>query len=65
MAGALGLKLGGPRVYAGETVADHWMGHGRPDAAPADIRVALRLYRTACILQAVVVGAIAGFTLAL
>ena len=65
MAGALRLKLGGPRVYAGEAVDDAWMGNGRADAAPADIRAALRLYRAACIIQAAAVAAIAGLTLAL
>lgn len=65
MAGALGLKLGGPRVYASETVNDAWMGDGKAEATPADIRAALRLYRAACIIQAVAVAAIAGLTLAL
>ena len=59
MAGALGLRLAGPRVYAGVTVDDHWMGDGTADAASTDIRRALRLYRTACLLQAVVVAALA------
>lgn len=57
MAGALGLRLAGPRVYGGVTVEDHWMGHGRADATAADIRRALRLYRMACAIQA---GAVAG-----
>ena len=48
MAGALGLALAGPRVYGGVVVADAEMGAGgRRDATPADIRRALRLYRTA------------------
>ena len=59
MAGALGLRLAGPRVYAGITVDDHWMGDGTAAAGPADIRRALRLYRTACLLQALVVAALA------
>ncbi len=50
MAGALGLKLAGPRRYGEKWVEDHWMGSGRADAGAADIRHALRLYRTACIL---------------
>lgn len=45
MAGALGLKLAGPRRYGNEGwVEDHWMGDGRADAGPADIRRGLRLY---------------------
>jgi adenosylcobinamide-phosphate synthase len=65
MAGALGLKLGGPRVYSGATVEDHWMGHGRAAVTAFDIRAALRLYRTACIAQGATVGAIAAVTLVL
>jgi adenosylcobinamide-phosphate synthase len=48
MAGALGLKLAGPRVYDGVEVDDGHMGDGRRDATPADIRRALALYRRAC-----------------
>ena len=59
MAGALGLRLAGPRVYAGITVDDHWMGDGTAEAGPADIRRSLRLYRTACLLQALAVAALA------
>ncbi len=43
MAGALGLRLAGPRVYGGLRVDDAWMGDGRADAGPADIDRALRL----------------------
>ena len=45
MAGALGVRLGGPRSYGGQTVELAWMGEGLPDAHPADIRAGLRLYR--------------------
>ncbi len=48
LAGALGLRLAGPRVYDGERVDDHWMGDGRSALGAADIRRALRLYRVAC-----------------
>ncbi|HYM30115.1 MAG TPA: adenosylcobinamide-phosphate synthase CbiB [Candidatus Cybelea sp.] len=55
MAGALDLKLAGPRVYGGTRVEDAWMGEGRADATPADIHAALTLYRAACgILWAVI-----------
>jgi adenosylcobinamide-phosphate synthase len=47
MAGALGLKLAGPRVYGGQLVDDHWMGDGRAEATPGDVRRALMLYRVA------------------
>ncbi|GGK18948.1 adenosylcobinamide-phosphate synthase CbiB [Salinarimonas ramus] len=48
MAGALGLRLAGPRTYGDTTVEDHWMGDGRAEADAADIDRALALYRTAC-----------------
>ena len=48
MAGALGLRLAGPRIYGETRVEDHWMGDGRAEANAADIRRALRLYRRAC-----------------
>ena len=51
MAGALGLKLAGPRVYGGVVVEDAHMGAGRRDAGAADIRAALRLYLRACLIQ--------------
>jgi len=47
MAGALGLSLAGPRVYAGVKVDDAVMGFGRRDADAADIRRALALFRRA------------------
>lgn len=52
MAGALGLRLAGPRRYGEHWVDDAWMGNGRIEATAADIRDALRLYRIACILLA-------------
>ncbi|MGC2776579.1 MAG: adenosylcobinamide-phosphate synthase CbiB [Bradyrhizobium sp.] len=56
MAGALGLRLAGPRVYHGHLVADAWMGHGRADLNASDIRRALRLYRLACLIQALIIA---------
>ncbi len=57
MAGALGLRLAGPRSYGGEQVDDAWMGDGRAEATPADIGRALRLYRRACLLSWLLVAA--------
>lgn len=55
MAGALGLKLGGPRVYiekkGGARREDFWIGTGRADLDSRDIRAALRLYRCACLVN--------------
>jgi adenosylcobinamide-phosphate synthase len=62
MAGALGLRLGGCRIYAGKMVEDHWMGNGRADVSSLDIRDALRLYRAACLIQAAALAAIAALT---
>ena len=59
MAGALGLRLAGPRIYGGETVDDHWMGDGRAAATADDIYRGLHLFRVACMLQALVIGALA------
>jgi adenosylcobinamide-phosphate synthase len=53
MAGALGLRLAGPRTYGATRVDDAWMGDGRADATVTDLRRALSLYRRACGLQMV------------
>jgi adenosylcobinamide-phosphate synthase len=47
MAGALGLRLAGPRIYSGVLVDDHWMGDGRTEATAQDIDRALVIYRVA------------------
>ncbi|MCW0232628.1 MAG: adenosylcobinamide-phosphate synthase CbiB [Ferrovibrio sp.] len=61
MAGALGLRLAGPRRYAEGWVEDHWMGDGRSEATATDIRRALKLYAVAGLLLsgAALLGAIA------
>jgi adenosylcobinamide-phosphate synthase len=51
MAGALDLKLGGPRVYEEGPIEDAFMGDGRREANVQDIRRALGLMRRACVLQ--------------
>ena len=63
MAGALGLKLAGPRIYGETRIEDHWMGDGRAEADAADIRRALRLYRRACGLLWVLAALLAAATL--
>src|ERR1700676_5253017 len=47
MAGALGLRLAGPRIYGGVLVDDAWMGDGRAEATAQDIDRALVIYRVA------------------
>jgi adenosylcobinamide-phosphate synthase len=53
MAGALGLKLAGPRVYGQTLVDDAFMGEGRREANAPDIRQGLRLYQRACVIEVV------------
>ena len=65
MAGALGLKLAGPRVYGGVAVDDAFMGDGRSDATAADIRAALALYRRADTLLIAIIGALVAALIAL
>jgi adenosylcobinamide-phosphate synthase len=59
MAGALGLRLAGPRVYGATRVNDAWMGDGRAEATVADLRRALALYRLAGAIQIVAAVALA------
>jgi adenosylcobinamide-phosphate synthase len=59
MAGALGLKLSGPRSYHGTLTEDEWIGEGRSAANSADIRRALALYKTACTVQIAALGSLA------
>jgi adenosylcobinamide-phosphate synthase len=46
-AGALGLRLGGPRVYREVKIDDAWIGSGK-EASVQDIQRARSLYRCAC-----------------
>jgi adenosylcobinamide-phosphate synthase len=62
MAGALGLRLAGPRSYGGVTVEDAFMGEGRREADATDIRSALRLYRRA---DGLLITLVAALTVAL
>jgi adenosylcobinamide-phosphate synthase len=62
MAGALGLRLAGPRAYQGTTIDDHWIGDGRETAGAQDIRTALRQYRVACAIQFACVAGLAAVT---
>ncbi len=64
MAGALGVALAGPRSYGGATENEPWVGGEFPArVAPADIRRALYLFVVACLMEAVIVAAIATVTL--
>ncbi|MEI7611134.1 MAG: CobD/CbiB family cobalamin biosynthesis protein, partial [Rhodospirillaceae bacterium] len=50
MAGALGLRLAGPRIYAGIAVEDAWMGDGRAAVTADDIDAALELHHRAWLI---------------
>jgi adenosylcobinamide-phosphate synthase len=54
IAGALGLKLNGPKTYAGTLVNDAYMGDGRREVTARDIDDALRLAASAWTLMCVV-----------
>jgi adenosylcobinamide-phosphate synthase len=45
LAGALGLRLGGPTLYADGMKEKPWLGDGRTESGPADIRRGLTLLR--------------------
>ncbi|MBE9558648.1 MAG: cobalamin biosynthesis protein, partial [Proteobacteria bacterium] len=54
-AGALGLALGGPRVYPGEGTKEHWIGgDGKRKYGPRGIGRGLKLYVWACGVNAAV-----------
>ncbi|MGO9675088.1 MAG: adenosylcobinamide-phosphate synthase CbiB [Methylocella sp.] len=50
-AGALGQRLGGPRLYGGKEITDGWIGDGAEGARSRDIFRALALYRRACLVH--------------
>lgn len=62
MAGTLGLRLAGPRVYGDVAVVDAWMGNGRAEATADDIGRALRVYVAACTLSTAAVLGLAYVT---
>lgn len=59
MAGALGLKLAGPRVYGETLVDDVFMGDGRREARTADILAALGVYRAGWVVEAALLTGLA------
>ncbi len=61
MAGALRLRLAGPRFYGGVRVTDAWMGDGTAAADAGTVRRALSLYRLACGLQGTAVLVVAAW----
>ena len=49
MAGALGVRLSGPRVYNGRPTEDPWVNDGAPDPGPEDLQRGLALFRRSMI----------------
>ena len=54
MAGALDIRIAGPRVYNGIVVNDPWMGDGNPNLRTNDIYRALKLYFSSNIINALI-----------
>ncbi|UGY07273.1 adenosylcobinamide-phosphate synthase CbiB [Bradyrhizobium quebecense] len=52
MAGALGVRLSGPRIYHGSVANEPWLNEGARDPAAADVLTGLKLYRYAMMLLA-------------
>ncbi|ULK96890.1 adenosylcobinamide-phosphate synthase CbiB [Bradyrhizobium sp. I71] len=52
MAGGLGVRLSGPRIYHGSVANEPWLNEGARDPRAADIDEALTLYRRAMLLLA-------------
>ena len=65
MAGALGLKLGGPRSYEGQHVDLATMGHGRDFLTKTDIKIAIEFFRWSMTLLAAILGVVTLFALML
>ncbi len=63
MAGALGLRLGGPVAYEGEVERRAWLGNGKEAATSADVREAVRiLWVASMVAVAVLLGGRAWLT---
>lgn len=52
MAGGLGVRLSGPRIYHGSITNEPWLNEGARDPRAADIAEALTVYRRAMLLLA-------------
>jgi len=59
MAGALHLRLAGPIAYDGVLADKPWIGEGRHQAGPGDVRRSLVVYRRACFGLWVIAGGVA------
>nr|WP_249807538.1 MULTISPECIES: adenosylcobinamide-phosphate synthase CbiB [unclassified Bradyrhizobium] len=59
MAGALGVRLSGPRIYHGSATDEPWLNDGARDPLAADISQGLTIYRRAMLLLAGVLAILA------
>src|SRR5271168_3651778 len=64
MAGALGVRLAGPRVYGQTRVDNPFMGDGRAAATASDIRRGVALYRRAAAIEIAALGLLALLSIA-
>lgn len=58
IAGALGIRLAGPRRYSEGVVDDPWLNAAGHEPTPADISRALRMLTGSCALQFAAIGAL-------
>ncbi|MCK1421776.1 cobalamin biosynthesis protein CobD [Bradyrhizobium sp. 180] len=59
MAGALGVRLSGPRIYHGSVTNEPWLNEGARDPLAADINHGLTVYRRSMLLLAAVLAVLA------
>ncbi|MGD9916517.1 MAG: adenosylcobinamide-phosphate synthase CbiB [Paenirhodobacter sp.] len=59
LAGALGVRLSGPRIYGDRIAEEPWLNADAPDPLPQDLARGLGLYRRAMVLGAVLILAVA------
>lgn len=59
LAGALEIRLSGPRVYHDRIAEEPWLNEGAPDPQPDDIGRALRLFRFVVLALALLLAALA------
>ena len=59
MAGALGIRLPGPRQYGDRVAEEPWVNAGAPDPGAGDLERALSLYRRAMVLLALALAGLA------
>lgn len=59
LAGGLGVRLSGPRIYGGTVSDEPWLNPGAPDPAPADLGRGLVYYRRAVALLALLLALVA------